>query len=244
MSASFEQTPMVKAYVLEITDNECTEPWYEHLLDFFLPNWRLYKHCADFSNSEIAKLEDVQLVRQVLIGLLILNSFVTIERNETGFMHMIYYFSYWGSLFTLMSLVASTLAVSYPKWFQVPAVALTECATAFDLVITPLFWTILAPNIFEDWHTVEGFIDNVHYMTTHSIPLLASLFNIYYTSNFKFVLADWKLVFNLGISYIYYNYVGTIAEGHPMYPLADWSNFWLTVFLYGVLAAFDAIAFY
>ena len=121
---------------------------------------------------------------------------------------------------------------------------MTECATAFNLIITPMFWTLLAPNIFEDWKTLVGFIDNIHYMTTHTIPLLATVFNLYFTPGFKFVRDDWKLVFKLGMAYIYYNYVGTIAEGHPMYPYADWTNFWLTVFLYTVLAAFDAIAFY
>ena len=180
----------------------------------------------------------------MVIGLLLLNSLVTIERNPTGFMHMIYFFSYWGSLFTLMSFTASIFAVSHPKYFQIPAVALTECATAFNLVITPLFWVLLAPNIFEDWHTLEGFIDNIHYMTTHSIPLISTVFNLYYTPNFKFVTNDYWLVFKLGMMYISCNYVGTIAEGHPMYPYADWTNFWLTVLLYTILAVIDALAFY
>ena len=55
---------------------------------------------------------------------------------------------------------------------------------------------------------------------------------------------DFKFVLALGIIYIYFNYIGTIAEGAPMYPIADWSNFWETLILYVILALLEAGSFY
>lgn len=41
-----------------------------------------------------------------------------------------------------------------------------------------------------------------------------------------------------------FNYIGTKYDGFPMYPIADWSNFWFTVFAYSALAVFNTILYH
>lgn len=59
-------------------------------------------------------------------------------------------------------------------------------------------------------------------ITTHSIPFIGGLTNIYLTKGFVMLPRDYTAVFCLGIMYIPFNYIGTIEEGKPLYPLADW----------------------
>ena len=76
------------------------------------------------------------------------------------------------------------------------------------------------------------------------MPLIASVTNIYLTKGHVLLYYDHKYVLGLGIIYIYFNYIGTYAEGHPMYPIADWSNFYETVAMYMTLAGLEALAEY
>ena len=46
-----------------------------------------------------------------------------------------------------------------------------------------------------------------------------------------------------GLVYIFANYLGTIVEGAPMYPYADWKNVPLTIFLYFFLACLQTYAY-
>jgi len=84
----------------------------------------------------------------------------------------------------------------------------------------------------------------MHLVLSHCVPLIASLTNIYLTKDHVLLYYDHKYVLGLGIIYIYFNYIGTIAEGHPMYPIADWSNFWATVIMYVILAILESGSMY
>ena len=120
-----------------------------------------------------------------------------------------------------------------------------ELATGFNFVIFLFFWTILAKGVFnKPWNNLVDIITNIHLIGSHTIPLIAGMTNIYLTKGHVLLPYDFKAVLALGIFYIYWNYVGTIAEGHPMYPIADWSNFWETVILYVLLAVMEAGSFY
>lgn len=44
--------------------------------------------------------------------------------------------------------------------------------------------------------------------------------------------SDWKIMFASGIIYIFANWLGLVFEGEAMYPIADWTSYPLTIFLY------------
>ena len=94
---------------------------------------------------------------------------------------------------------------------------------AFNLVITPLFWSKLAPILFTlDWHGLN-LITNIHYITTHTIPVISQLVNIYVTKDYIMLPKTWKSLVILGLMYIPCNYLGTVYEGKPLYPAPiDW----------------------
>jgi len=81
-------------------------------------------------------------------------------------------------------------------------------------------------------------------ITTHSIPFIGGLTNIYLTKGFVMLPRDYTAVFCLGIMYIPFNYIGTIEEGKPLYPLADWVHFWPTVGYYVILAVLEGVSYY
>lgn len=118
-----------------------------------------------------------------------------------------------------------------------------ELAFGFNAIIFPFFWVMLAPHVLDrPWDNFLDIVQNLHLIFSHVVPLIASVTNIALTKDHVLLPYDHKYVFALGIIYIYFNYIGTIAEGHPMYPIADWSNFYLTVFLYVTMAALEALA--
>lgn len=120
-----------------------------------------------------------------------------------------------------------------------------ELAFGFNAVIFPFFWIVLAPTVLD--RPCKTFLEAVgilHLVLSHCMPLVASLVNIYLTKDHVLLYYDHKYVLALGIVYIYFNYIGTIAEGHPMYPIADWSNFYETVLMYVTLAGLEAGAEY
>jgi hypothetical protein len=86
---------------------------------------------------------------------------------------------------------------------------LQSLAIAFNFAITPFFWLFLAPIIFADadWHGL-GLVQNLHLVFVHTIPLLASLANVYYTRGFVMLPRDAYSVLVLGVLYIPANYIG------------------------------------
>ena len=93
-----------------------------------------------------------------------------------------------------------------------------------NLVITPLFWIILAPMVFPTlkWTGLDLFM-RCHMTTLHSFPIICSTLNIVLT-DMKLVPEHWKRMVGLGVIYVFANGLGCYMMGHPEYPIADWVN--------------------
>ena len=71
----------------------------------------------------------------------------------------------------------------------------------------------------------------LHLTTLHAVPLLFSTLNIVVT-DMKFEVSDWKKMVFMGFQYLIANGIGTYVQGKPLYPIVDWKNIPLTVFLF------------
>ena len=156
-----------------------------------------------------------------------------------------YYFTFWGFLMTFASSIV-TFKAAYsknydPKHPESPylnkmAVFLLEASHCMNLVITPLFWLILAPYIFPylKWTGIDLFM-RCHMTTLHSFPIICSTLNIVLT-DMKLVPEHWTRMVLMGVVYMFANGLGTYMTGHSLYPIADWVNIPQTAFLYILLA--------
>lgn len=160
--------------------------------------------------------------------------------------HLIFFFSYWGVTFTFIATALEILAAQNPKRYQAAAVLLSEMALTFNFTITPMFWFVLAPEIFSvlSWQGYD-IICRLHYTCTHSLPIITSLLNLYLTKNFKLYPEDWRIIFISCMAYIYCNYLGTIIEGEPVYPgyYTGWESAPWAIFAYSCLAVANAAVF-
>lgn len=121
---------------------------------------------------------------------------------------------------------------------------LSSLGVGFDLVITPLFWYELAPILFTlDWKGLN-IITNVHLITLHTLPVIGTLLNVYYTKGFVMLPRDAVSMLLLGLIYIPCNYYGYIYEGHSLYPVADWKDTKKTIEWYVLLAIVEAVCFF
>lgn len=185
------------------------------------------------------------LVRAFFAAWILINCLTTFYLNDDGIMHMLYFFSYWGSVTSMLGLIFSIKAIQDKERWQFAACFSTEMAMGFDLAIMPLFWAVLAPKLFIlKWHGFLNIVTNIHLITTHTLPIIGTLTNIYLTKGFVFLPRDCQSMFLFGLIYIYFNYLGTLMEGAPMYPLADWKNFWETVGWYTLLAACETLFYW
>ena len=115
-------------------------------------------------------------------------------------------------------------------------------AATLDLMITPIFWIVLAPGIFTELYDLWpkygiAILPTAILMTTHhSVPIISTMLNLYFT-DIKFLKKDWIIMVIMGLLYIPCNYIGARTTGKPVYPYADWVNVPETALIY-VLAAF------
>jgi hypothetical protein len=88
--------------------------------------------------------------------------------------------TFWGYLTTLFSVIATIKASLYPEWWQSVACISTQVATGLNLIITPMFWIILAPGIFSslDYTNPFDIFIAIHMATLHSVPIISSTINI------------------------------------------------------------------
>ena len=160
-------------------------------------------------------------------------------------MHMWYYFTYWGIAFTMFAMTYSEKAAIDPTRYQVSAMLWSECAAGFNFIIFPGFWILLAPGVFDrPWNSFKDVATFFHLILSHTVPLVASLTHVYLVKGHVLIPKDKHYIMMLGIIYIPFNYIGTVMEGHPMYPVADWSNFWVTVILYLFMAFLETLSYY
>jgi len=225
------------------------EKTHDFVMNFIPDSFKMnldYLAAAQFDKSDHVSTTTLLCVRAFFAYYLLTNMLLTYWLNTDGIMHMWYYFTYWGIAATMFAMVYANKTVQNKKKYQPTAILFAELAFGFNAVIFPFFWIVLAPHFIKTrkWDNFLDIVSDVHLILSHCLPLIASLTNIWLTKDHVLLSYDHKYVFALGVVYIYFNYIGTIAEGHYMYPIADWSNFYETVFLYLVLAALEAGAMY
>ena len=69
----------------------------------------------------------------------------------------------------------------------------------------------------------------------HTVPTIAIFTNLIITQ-IVFLKRDWRLCFTAGIAYIFADWLGTMNEGHPMYPVVDWKNPSVTIAIFVIQA--------
>lgn len=158
-------------------------------------------------------------------------SFVTTE-----LMWFLYYYTYWGLIANLISLVTSMKAVRAPEKYQQVAVVSTEISLSLNFVITILFWCYMAPLVFRDleWSGIDLFL-RIQLSALHLIPFASTLTNVVLT-DITFFKRDWKLVMATGCSYTLANCLGCLALGHALYPVVDWHIPTETVTVFALIA--------
>jgi len=62
-------------------------------------------------------------------------------------MHVVYFFSYWGVCTTAVSTGLELLAAFYPNRFTPAAILMTEVSLAFNMFITASFWGMMSDYI-------------------------------------------------------------------------------------------------
>ena len=139
------------------------------------------------------------------------------------FVGFFYYLTFWGFIASFVSILASFKATHYPEWIKF-AYYSSELAHTLNLIITPLFWIVLAPEIFPTlkWSGIDLFL-RVHLTTLHSVPLIGTTINIVLT-DMRLQTAHWKYGFVMGLCYMVANGIGTYATGKPLYPIVDWKD--------------------
>ena len=100
------------------------------------------------------------------------------------------------------------------------------------MIITPLFWIVLAPMIFPNlgWKGLDLYL-RIHMVTLHSFPLIFSTVNIVMT-DMKLDPNDWKKMVFMGCQYGLANGIGTYMTKNPIYPIVDWKSVPQTAFLF------------
>ena len=122
-------------------------------------------------------------------------------------------------------------------------------SATLDLMITPIFWIVLAPGIYEGikaaWPKYGiAVLPTAILMTTHhSVPLISTMINLYYT-DIKLLKKDWLIMVFMGLAYIPCNYIGARTTGKPIYPYADWVNVPETFAIYVAAAFVEGGIFY
>uniref|UniRef100_A0A7S3N1L1 Uncharacterized protein n=1 Tax=Strombidium inclinatum TaxID=197538 RepID=A0A7S3N1L1_9SPIT len=140
--------------------------------------------------------------------------------------------------------MASIKAADQKEWRYWAQISL-ELANSLNILITTLFWTLLAPQLFPHlhWHG-KDLIVIFHLTVIHSLPLISSLTSFYLT-DVEYVQKDWKTVGIVGSAYMIANYMGQEAMGAPLYPpFLDWTKPVLTFFLFCLMTVIYLVIFH
>ena len=100
---------------------------------------------------------------------------------------------------------------------------MNQSATAMNLVITILFWVLLAPLIFPglDWSKPGDLYTAIHMTTLHVVPIIQTTIQVIVT-DMILVPEDWWHQFLVGFVYIFFNATGQYCFGTPLYPETNW----------------------
>ena len=219
--------------------------FHDHTIGKIVPQHDEYLRAADFAKSDHVSWKTLTYIRVAFSYLLICNIMTTFWLNADGIEHMWWYFTYWGIAFTMFAMTYSEKAAMDPVRYQYCAMLWSECAAGFNFIIFPGFWILLAPGVFSrPCNTFKDYVTFYHLIESHTLPIIASMTHLYLVKGHVYIPRDNHKIMLLGILYTYFNYVGTKMEGHPMYPYADWSNFYETVALYVLMALMETYSYY
>lgn len=149
-----------------------------------------------------------------------------------------YYFSFWGFIANLISLVAGLRAGKYPEVWQQIAVVSTQISFSMNFILGLIFWGYMASLVFEDldeWNGINIFL-RIYVFLLHSLPFASTCINVYLT-DITFFKKDWKIVMFAGSSYMIANCIGCIVLGHRLYPIVDWLVPIESIFVFLVIAS-------
>ena len=156
-------------------------------------------------------LTDAQLlnIRQLILipnFIMLLSTFLL---NKIAWIPL--FFTFWGYLISLFSVIASLKATQYYEW-QAAACISTEIGHAINLAIMPLFWILLWPGIKTmGWHWDTWQI-MMHMITLHSVPFITTTVNIAVT-DMKLLRKDTTKVLIAGYLYVLTNLFGQFYYG-------------------------------
>merc|ERR1712146_29963 len=95
------------------------------------------------------------------------------ELVTNKFSDFVFYYTSWGMLWTNFALLASIKAVHYKEW-QTTACRVNQISHTLNIIITILFWVVLAPMIYPnlDWSKPTDAFIGVYYFFLHVQPWL------------------------------------------------------------------------
>lgn len=120
-----------------------------------------------------------------------------------------------------------------------------EFAHAVNMVITPIYWIVLSPDVFKSIKLTSGLA--IYYMffinLLHVIPIVSTTTIIIY-SDMLLDKHDWKIVWIPAILYLvpYSMLSWFLKKGY--YRFADWNVPWLTVSIFLAMASLQSILHY
>ena len=156
----------------------------------------------------------------------------------------IFYYTSWGMVWTDLALLSSIKAVKYPQW-HTAACIINQVAHCLNIIITILFWVVLAPMIYSqlDWHKFTDAFIGLYMFFLHVQPFIFTTVNIL-ISDVELIHDDYRVMFVAGVVYTICNLIGTITYGKPIYPVADWKNPLLTLVMYLTMSVAQTYLYY
>jgi hypothetical protein len=113
---------------------------------------------------------------------------------------------------------------SYDVKSRKKAMIWSELTTGFGFIVTILFWTVLAPQIYPNLgHTKYDNFIKVYYFVIHVFPFLFTNINLIITKCY-ILENDWWMCSLLWFVYCIVNCVACITYGVPLYPGWDWNT--------------------
>ena len=218
----------------------------------------LYKKKAKFHKSRYSKLNTNHIVcARFIKAVLLIVAFLwwvltmgmQVAQNFNPLDVQIYYYSLWGLLISIVSMVMSIVAVYKEGWYRSAFIS-CEISFAANLVIVILFWGVLWPEIMKmielakkgdpdadpprealDDKTANFFL--VYQGVMHIIPFVSTAINVAIT-DMNLEIGDWWIVSMFFFPcYTIANYIGSYKLGEQVghigsvYGIEDWEGHFL-----------------
>ena len=183
----------------------------------------MYHEAARFERSNFEGI-DTALLQKYRLYLFLPSIIMTIESVSTNEpIWFFYYLTHWGVNVSAFSVIATMMAARRHSW-QTTAMISTQCATALNLLIMVIFWGTLAPYIFPNlgWSGHDLYM-RWHMVTLHLVPFIQTTSNTILT-DMELIPSDWPLILSMGCLYMFFNALGKLDCGVPIYPVLDWSD--------------------